>query len=322
MGLPLTSGRSGSKAVLLVALCAVLGGLVVLLFGSRLFVFQLPMVRLPRPKLSMVQSGIRDTAPYVVFAIHKHTHDAREIVREERQRTQAERDAFEAFILQIQRVHPIQPTIATEAPTMAANVSTTQTNQHQRIERAYRETVMGVEHYEEEYGDTLTESMAAELGPELATQLRSNGQFTPLVKQQLLKTAGDCRKERDRFLPILAREASALETALATADAIEARLDRVSVRLPSESSLSDLIATDTRLGEDEKLCEELLLERQAQRVSGHTALEIRSSTLSDLQSYLYQPLSVTYPVLVDTTELLERVHKVRRHISREIAWRS
>jgi hypothetical protein len=67
-------------------------------------------------------------------------------------------------------------------------------------------------------------------------------------------------------------------------------------------------------------CEQLLDERQTQRVTGHTA-EPHTEELVDLQHYLYRSLEVTYPVLVAGTTVLDRYLTARRRVEDDLVER-
>lgn len=319
MGTTVTSKLFTSTPALLVTAVAVVGcGLAVLCFGSRLLFVQLPVVRLSIPKPSAAPTGVKNTLFCLLWVVAGNTRDAREIVHEERKRVRAEREAFERFHERIVDLPTVETAPLAGPPSAFSGVSTDGPDQLQRVRKAYRETVMSTPHYDEEYDDTVVESMAAEFGSTIAAQLQADGPLTPVLKGQLLQAATQSRQRRERFLPSLEREAETLTRMEGTTTEIGSRLDCVSTRLPSELSFRELVATDTRLRDDERRCEELLSERQRQRTDGHTALAVPEASVPDLQTYLYQPLSVTYPVLADVTELVERIQRTRRRITEDV----
>lgn len=251
----------------------------------------------------------------------RYVQEAIEIVIEEHDRTRAERDAFEAFREQVDEVSAdrggrMMSTLRSVAPRTA----TTPEGLH-RVRQAYRDTVMYVDHYEEDYGDTIDESLAEEFGTDLAAQIRPDGSFSPLVKRQLATAAEQCRQERENFLSTLDDERDALEAAQGTLEDVRTDLEHATARLISDFSLDGLISIHSHLEETERRCEALLEERQRQRVDGHAEVDAPRTTVKDLQTYLYQPLAVTYPVLSETTALVARVRRVRERISKELGTR-
>lgn len=275
------------------------------------------------PLLKWAAAGVGSGLQYtVVLAVTTdNISDAIEIVREERAWTRAERDAFDTFIQRIDTTPVTQESPPRDTPQRIIGNSPAETDHLQQIQQAYEETVMDVAHYEKEYDDTVAESMVEEFGPEITTQIVSGRSFTPLLKQQLLQAARQCRHDREEFLSILEMEQEVLETAQTTLDDVAEHLDRVTMHLPSEQSLDDLITTYTRLDDIEQECNELLTDRQQQRTEGHANIDTPQAALLDLQTYLYSSPPVTYPVLADTTDLLETLQRTRHQIARETATR-
>jgi len=70
---------------------------------------------------------------------------------------------------------------------------------------------MSVPHYETEYGETVPESLAAELGPDTATSLAANGTLSPPAKHSLVR-----------------RSCKVADSRASLADAIETELDALS----------------------------------------------------------------------------------------------
>lgn len=257
----------------------------------------------------------------ILSTVAGNVSDAVEVVREERRRTRAERDAFDEFRRRVEETPAAQ-----ESGVLGARPSVDATrgaaaDSLPRIRRAYEETVMAVDHYDDEYDDTVAESLAEEFGPELGSQLVTGRAFTPLVKDQLLRTVGESRRDREEFVGTLDAEVEALEAARETLEGIDERLEHVTTRLPSEQSLDEVISAHGSLEAAREECAALLEERQRQRVDGHAAIDDRQGTIPDLQTYLYRSLPVTYPVLADATELLGRLERIRRQLSRELGAR-
>jgi hypothetical protein len=259
--------------------------------------------------------GVEYPVTFLPFAIG-YVSDAIEIVREEQKESRAERDAFDRFINEINAIPAVEQSQSLRVQPSGNMVSTSKSTQLQEIRRAYEETVMATPHYEEEYNDTMTESLAEEFGPEIATQLVAGETYTPLIKEQLIKAAQQSRLEREQLLPTLESEQEALQTARTTLETIDTQLERITARPSSRHSSDELIQNYNRLTEAEETCETVLEERQQQRVTGHATTPPRAE-IADLHSYLYHSLPVTYPVLADTTKLLERLRHTQRQLTKE-----
>lgn len=318
MGYIAINNWEAMKKLLRIALPAVFLGTVLLSMTS---LVRIPVVTLPLPKWVATDTdpGVRYIV--VLTAVTNNISDAIAVIREERARTCAERDAFDTFLQRVDSTPVTQEISSPGDPRTIIENSTATTDHLQQIQQAYEDTVMNVAHYEEEYDDTVAESMSEEFGSEIAFQIVSGQSFTPPLKQQLLETARRRRRSRTKFLSTLETEQKALETAQRMLDDAAEQFNHMTTHLPSEQSLSDLITTYSWLEEAEQECNELLTDRQQQRIDGHTAVDTPRTSIPDLQTYLYHSLPVTYPVLADTADFLEKLQRTRRQITRELAAR-
>nr|WP_101297993.1 hypothetical protein [Halegenticoccus soli] len=131
---------------------------------------------------------------------------ALELVDEEIARVDAERDAVRRFRRRIGALETRRPAGSATAPTPAGAIRSIGEGRSaspalDRVRTAYRETVMSAPHYEDEYGDTFEESVAAEFGAETAELLRTSDRFTDALRELLVRA---CR----RSLSSVARSAT------------------------------------------------------------------------------------------------------------------
>jgi exonuclease VII small subunit len=303
-----------------------LGFFMIMAFGLLVLpVYHIPLVRVPvvnLPTSKWISKGVGAEYPAASFLslVIGYVPDAVETVREERNELQAERNAFDAFIDEVNAIAAVEQSPTLDPHQSGIMLSTPKEAQLKEVRQAYEATVMAVAHYEEEYDDTITESLAEEFGPEIATQLIAGETFTPLVKEQLMEATRQSRLEREQFLSTLESEQEALHTAQTTLEEIDTELERIIGRLPSELSLNELIEGYNRFIDAEETCETVLEERQQQRIDGHAATAPRAD-IADLYPYLYRSLPVTYPVLADTTKLLDRLQRTQRRLAKELATR-
>jgi hypothetical protein len=199
--------------------------------------------------------------------------------------------------------------------------SDTDHNRLQQVRNAYEDTVMAVPHYEEDYGDTVDESLTEEFGEEIAVAVSAGYQFSPPLKHHLLQAATAARQRRTNFLSILNKEEDALDSARILLTAPEDRLRGQLEQSLADLSIDELLTVYNRICDYEQDCETVLKDRQRHRTDGHAAFTIPRSSRTDLQTYLYQSLPATYPVLADGSTLLETLQSTRHQVAVELAWR-
>ncbi|MFD1632840.1 DUF7260 family protein (plasmid) [Haloplanus ruber] len=238
--------------------------------------------------------------------MHAHTlaplDTAMDVVHDERSEVTAERDAFAALADRIAacpaQSPPTAPRHDTGATVTGVGVSSVGSasdgDPSERLRRAYRETVMSVDHYDAVYGESLFENAATELGADLATALRGGVPFSPAFKSKLHETVMDARAERKWFLERLRTETASLTDARET--------------------LGDIVDTIPRNGStpsqtvDElwRRCDDVGRERQ-------DVLRTQFRSAPDgLYEHLYRDQSWTYPVLNVVAMLVADLDGLRR----------
>ena len=248
---------------------------------------------------------------FLVLAAIVHVREAVSVVEEERNRLEAERDAFDAFSRRVANLDVAEAARpVTAGGGMAAMSSTAPDDRLERIQSAYRETVMDVPHYEADYGEPLTENLAAEFGDAIAYAVADGDQLTPQLKAALLEASREASQSRSSFISTLEAEAEALEEARASIEEIEdERASRAAAPL-TERSYEQLVADWKHLGGLSERCRRLVRDRQ-ERIRS-TSVATRNGP--DLHSYLYEELPVDHPVLADLLELSESVEDLRSRI--------
>ncbi|MFB6235325.1 MAG: hypothetical protein ABEH81_15555 [Halopenitus sp.] len=269
------------------------------------------------------------------FAAFAYVNEARSYCREERRRVADERDAFEEFA---ERVAGLSPTDATggEAasggdpstdgdPANAGPVVGMRTGRSvdsgwdpdlERVVDAYRETVTAVPHYEEEYDDTVAESLAEELGYDTAVATVSGKTLSPGLQSALVTRSQQARANRAELLDAIDEELDALDDAETTLSAIDRErrnlrdhLAGVSQEVPFDAAVDIW----NRLSALEERCDDAVKSRQD---------ELRDPPMETgdgppLYEYLYSSLPETdYPVLAQFTQLAEQLQTDRRRIER------
>jgi hypothetical protein len=251
-----------------------------------------------------------------VFVTFAYVSDAKRRCRTERDRTRTERRAIGRFADRVESIDSVAD------PTTSGGIGATQSLAGasadaglKQVRKAYRETVMAVPHYDEEYGDSLPESIAEEFGPDVAQAVCDGAVLSPQLRDTLIARSDAARTKR-RSLE------EAVEAELADIDRVGARLDRIDRERralgrhlgdsPDYGALADVW---TRLGDLEDRCESALCDRQE---TIHDPPLRAGDRLPSFYDYLYVPLDVSHPVLAAGTELLDRIQSDRRRVLRSL----
>ena len=250
---------------------------------------------------------------------------ARKTCERERARTHEEAEAFGRFARRVSRVDatPMQTVQAQRAATGAVTAVAQPPDDRRlrEIRDAYRDTVMSVSHYEDEYGDPLAASVTEEFDQDVAAALTDSRQLTPQVKRVVLDCAFEARDRREEFLEALTEESNALTGAEDTLADVDATLDQLNDRPLLERSYDELEDAWYRLRELRASIEALLEQRQAM-LHGTETVNGRFTDSWTMYAYLYSPLSTHHPVLAEGTRLLEEVttaeHRVADSLSRRV----
>ncbi|GAB7009161.1 DUF7260 family protein [Halorubrum trueperi] len=258
--------------------------------------------------------------------------DAREVLRVERRRVVDEREAFRAFRDRIESVSteqietdrepgaaaygiggadglgsPSGP-IGTHAPAGSGLVA---------VRDAYAETVMSVPHYDIEYDDTYERSLAAEFGPEIAFALTRTARFHAEYKRSLLAAVDDAIDERELFAETIGSEIESVDRAASRLTPIDRELEAMAREEVPDGDFGALDACRARTNVLRSDCDRIAVRRQREIVDHERSLALDGDV--DLATYLYQDLSVTYPVLAAIGTVGDRIDALRRDIEREIA---
>jgi hypothetical protein len=254
--------------------------------------------------------------------------EARAVVREERTRADAERTAFERFARRVAQMDagparsPAASTgLSGPGPEMGTIVlSGGEDDRLTGVRRAYRETVMAVDHYEEEYDEPLSTNLAAEFGDGVATAVMGADTFTPALKDTLVDSAESARDRRQGLVRALDCEAETLREAASTLRCAETTAEEANTGPTISLSFEDLMERWSRLYETEQTCEQLLAEQQ-QDLHSNYGVAPRLDGPASLHEYLYDDQSYTHPVLAEGAQVLDQVRTAQTRTSTALARR-
>jgi len=268
-----------------------------------------------------------------------YVRDAESACRNERRRVLDERDAFETFADRIGRIDTVSiATDATPSGVPAAALrgiggggrrpggsATGDSVTLRRVLAAYEDTVMSLPHYRSEYDETTAESLAAELGPDTATALASDGGLSSGAQSALVDRSRHAADARDRLVDAIDEEIAELderEAALSTIDRRRRRLVGHMEGIRSESEADAAIDVWNRLTGLERECDELAAERQVSLddppLTPETAIEADGER--PFYDYLYGHLDgPRYPVLAQVAEVADGIRADRDRVGARIA---
>lgn len=253
--------------------------------------------------------------------------DAREALRVERRRIVDEREAFETFR---SRVRSIAAETSAAAKASTRRPQTTAPSPLRRdtgatgrglvaVRNAYQETVMAVPHYDEEYNDTYERSLAAEFGPELAAALTRESTLRERCRSSVLAKTDDAIASREELLSVVESESESVSRAAADLVPVADELETFARTEFGDGRFGTLDAYRARLDVLADRCERVGTRRQRDRADGERSASL-DDTVSDVQTYLYQGLPVTYPVLVAVAGVARRIESVRRDVERAMIY--
>lgn len=177
------------------------------------------------------------------------------------------------------------------------------------LRERYVETVMSSPHYDEQYGDTITESLEAEFGGTIADRLCSEGELGPRIRRNLLVATSDRIDEREEYVRLLRSERASLQESMAELEAVESRLESVHPPTDPSASLDTRIDAWNALEDLEARCERIATERQ--RFLDEVLRPNLGSEAIPFTAYLYRECGSRHPVLRGVATTLRRIEATR-----------
>lgn len=246
------------------------------------------------------------------------------IVRRERARFRAEIDAFEAFA---ERITVLASELPDSLPAAAPAPGATPPLHRRecapngprtgRVRRAYRQTVMDVDHFDAEYAESPARNLAAELDEDLAAVLLQDRPVSPLLCRALGTATERARHRRRAVVAMLTRERDELERR--RDDLLDIEREREQC-CPADwgPDPADLFTSYGRVDALEARCLDLV--RRRQRFLRHRLPDvIEDELMEEWCGYLYSEPDWSHPVLADASEMLRRLSEMEEQLSRRIA---
>jgi len=280
-------------------------------------------------------AAVTGVAALLAFA---YVRDAEAACREERRRVLDERDGFEAFADRVAEMDTVPvPTESTPSGVPAGTLDGIDSAGNgvppgggpsggdvtlRRVLAAYDDTVLSLSHYRDEYDETAAESLAAELGPDTATALATDGGLSSGAKSALVDRSQRAADARDRLADAIdeeREELSARETALSGIDRRRQRLLGHMEGVHSGYKTDAAIDVWNRFAELERECDELAADRQ-RSLDDPPLTPGLDDPEQTFYGYLYGPTDgPRYPVLAQVAELADQIRADRDRVESRIA---
>ena len=273
-------------------------------------------------------------AGVIAFVALAYVRDAKADARDERRRVLDERAAFEEFADRVSGLDPA-PASSTassfDGPTAAVRTVSgvdagngTDDVRLRRVLAAYRDTVMSLPHYGEEYDETIPKSLAAELGPDTATALASNGTLSSGAQSALVRRSRQAADARSSLAEAIDAEIDALSGYESDLSRVDRRRRRLLEHLDGVQGDRTGAAIDVwrRLGELESECDRAAVERQRALDDPPMTADAPGEEADgrSFHEYLYGPSEgPLYPVLAQTAEIAGRIRTDRDRVASRIA---
>lgn len=223
---------------------------------------------------------------------------AMSLVDEERSYLREERRAYERFREEARLARP-------DSADATGPSETTE-----QLLDAYRKEVMEALDQETVYGDTLVESLEAELSPAIADLFVSKDPLTQRRKRDLLVQATAAIERREEFCAELADERAALKTYAEELADVEKVLETLPSCSVQKQHIEELLTVwevyDTLLEQ----CERLLERRQQQIREAEHSLSLFGKKHAR-NEFLYSELDTHYPVLSEIAMICEQIESKR-----------
>lgn len=234
-------------------------------------------------------------------------------LREERRRTTAERDAFKTFARRVQRLQT-----ATITNTTTVLIERTQDDGPEAVLDAYRETVMAVPHYEEEYDKRAHADVAEEFGPEIAAALAESGGLDGSTKRAVLLAAAGSHRSREALLEALDSESGSIDSVAPQLRTIADDLESISSIDFDTETFGALDAYRCRIDTLREKCDAIAATRQ-DTVQHYRNTIVGTGDVISVPEYLYQHFDHTFPILAYIAELGDIMDGLHSRLSRVVS---
>jgi predicted nuclease with TOPRIM domain len=257
---------------------------------------------------------------------------ARRELQDELERTEQEKAAFESFLSQIKRMDTkaSHPASRIPADTSSSTGTTILPSSHKvlqeqpdcsdTVREAYEQTVMSLSFFDDEYGESYEEAIHQEFGPDIATVLFGNGNFTQTMKKMLVAHVNEAQRKREDFIQSCEHELSSVNTAESKLRSILDQLQTYQGMSFQKKKLDTLHSVESKITTLEKRCDQVATERQS-NIQRYRVKYSLTPDDCDLPAYLYKSIECDYPVLYLCSKIGDNIKKTKENIRNESIYR-
>lgn len=250
--------------------------------------------------------------------INRRIRQAEDAIKIEIRRTRTEARAFKDFAWKVRDLdhsHPSNVAAGTKVQSVAVNTPRTQS----RLRDAYETTVMAVPHYEEDYGDGLEESFAAEFGALLARALLKGANLDTRQKNLLLAKSRKARRTRLQFVEVLETERESVQTLSKRLQTLTSELETLHEETTAAETFGSYDAIRNRLIAIESRCDTFITRRQETFTGQQKNLSLPAK-VHDVPFYVYGDLETTYPILASIADIISEIELLKTRVERGMAY--
>lgn len=251
----------------------------------------------------------------LLFSPRTNVRAALEAIRAEYEAITAEQEALSAFESRVEGLATAGPTSTVKGGGVGVVGATNGGSSGMaELREAYRETVMAVDHYDRDYGESFPVNIANEFGDGVAGAVLANDTLSPQVKQAVIASAREGTTRRERYLETLDRERRHLDEAGEVLGNAAAKCEEVDGDRLRRRSFEELQNRFERL-DDERESLEMTLEQRQEQVQEGVTFGWQRRDSESVYRYLYRDIDPTYPVLADGTRVLSRMDDVEDRLT-------
>jgi len=206
-------------------------------------------------------------------------------IEEEQSSVQIECDAFRKF----------RETVSLARPARSGNSGNP--TRMTELAESYQETVMSTPDYRSTYGDSLVESLRAELTPSIADALCSETELTQKQKRNLLLATTRAIEEREIYCEILETERNSIQSIQSEISDINKALRQLPPCSRTQLSFDEYATVWAEYDSQLDRCDRLLQDRQVSVREARQPNLPRNEDSHALNEYLFNKLETTYPAL-------------------------
>lgn len=246
--------------------------------------------------------------------VYPRIEAAIELVTAEIDTIETEKDAFESFRTRLRHLEPNRSASVGNGGTLTT-ASSFQGVDPRAVRAAYRDTVLAMDHYEDDYGEPLLDNVEIEFGESVRAVFATDMPIPPMNRAVVETATEQAINERDQFLRALTDERDSLRRINDQLGEIERDLHHLSGLAPdgSDNEVSITGRLD-RLGSlaDDSQALSVQRQRTLQRRPTPTISGIDDGSLVE---YLYSHRDHRFPALVEITNMAERIESAMYSIA-------